>query len=108
MTNKEIIQQAIDLISDPNKWTKNALARDKYNNKLINSNSPEAVCWCAVGAIRKCCGMNRYYNLINELESYCLDIHDNTLENINDFYGREKAIEAMQEYLKTYGNKENY
>ncbi len=106
METKKIIEQAIGLISDPNKWTKNALARDKNYNKLINSNSPEAVCWCAAGAIRKCCEINeinKYYDLINELESYCLDIHDNTLENINDFYGREKVIEVMQEYLKILG-----
>jgi hypothetical protein len=45
--------KAWQLLSDRSKWTKNALARDA-NGYPTDANSPEAVKWCASGAIHRC------------------------------------------------------
>lgn len=41
------------LLSDPSKWTQDALARDKYKNSM-NWCEPGAVSWCLLGAVYKC------------------------------------------------------
>lgn len=42
-----------ELLSDESKWTQGAHARDK-DEIPVNSQSPEAVRWCLVGAWEKC------------------------------------------------------
>lgn len=45
-----------ELLDDPSKWTKGALARDIDGEGLEADNS-SAVCWCLIGAIQKCYGV---------------------------------------------------
>lgn len=52
MNTKELLTKAKELISDPNKWTKESFARNK-DNKPVEYLSPDATCFCAIGAIRK-------------------------------------------------------
>ena len=55
MTNEHTIQvlsQAKDTLSDASKWTQGAVARDKHGEEA-HFNSPDAVCWCILGAIYK-------------------------------------------------------
>jgi hypothetical protein len=51
MNAKEVLVAAKNLLSDPNKWTKGAMARN------INMDLPfyakNATCWCALGAVNK-------------------------------------------------------
>jgi hypothetical protein len=42
-----------ELLIDETKWTQNCNARDK-DETPINPNSPEAVCFCLIGAIHVC------------------------------------------------------
>ena len=49
-TTADILTAARQTITDPNRWTQKALARDKHN-RWQNPGSPQAVCWCAEGAI---------------------------------------------------------
>lgn len=42
-----------ELLDSPEKWTKGAIARDSKGN-LVSYNSPNAVCFCLLGAIYKC------------------------------------------------------
>jgi hypothetical protein len=42
-----------ELLDSPEKWTKEVLARDSKGNST-HPDSPEAVCWCVKGALRKC------------------------------------------------------
>ena len=42
-----------ELLADPKKWTKKALARDKEGCQTYSSYAPDAVCWCLDGAIFK-------------------------------------------------------
>lgn len=52
MTDIEILIAARDLISNPARWTQNFLAKDEYEYH-VDPLSPDAVCWCAFGAIEK-------------------------------------------------------
>ena len=45
-----ILEAALHLIEDKTRWTTNTLARDTHGCQ-VNSRSPEAVKFCAVGAI---------------------------------------------------------
>ena len=51
MTPLEILKQARELISVPERWTKGAFAYDAQDNDLGRGNATGAVCWCALGAI---------------------------------------------------------
>ena len=50
MSVHENLIAAKALIGDPARWTRGALARDKAGVS-VQTFSPEAVCWCAVGAV---------------------------------------------------------
>ena len=50
MTPLEILKAARALITDPQRWTRDAYARDALGNR-VESRSPHAVAWCASGAI---------------------------------------------------------
>mgnify|MGYP001559165452 CR=1 FL=1 len=43
----------LELLDGPEKWTQGAFARDRRGED-VDSDRPEAVCWCLSGAITKC------------------------------------------------------
>lgn len=44
--------KAWQLLEDPKHWTQEAFARDK-DGQQVDESSPDAICWCVVGACRK-------------------------------------------------------
>lgn len=55
MTTLDVLQQARALISDPEHWTQGYWARRESRLGLVECvpDDPDAVCWCAAGAINK-------------------------------------------------------
>lgn len=51
-TTADLLREARDLIADPKCWTQGELARDAGGSPC-DPDAPEAVCWCAAGAIFK-------------------------------------------------------
>lgn len=49
---RDVLVAARDLIVKRENWTQGAYARDRLGDRT-NSEGGEAVCWCAVGAIRR-------------------------------------------------------
>lgn len=49
---RQIIEQARNLIADKDKWTQGALARDEDNHDLLSPTDMGAVKFCAIGAVR--------------------------------------------------------
>ena len=45
----EILRKARYILRKPEYWTQGSYARDAEGNELIHD-SPDAVCWCAIGA----------------------------------------------------------
>jgi hypothetical protein len=48
-----------ELLSDPARWTQNAIARDS-SGATVDPESMHAVCWCLDGAVWKVYGRARY------------------------------------------------
>ena len=51
-SKEEILRKVRDLLSDPARWTKGWFAKDSSENPCVPT-SKDAVCWCALGAMRK-------------------------------------------------------
>ena len=51
-TALQLLEEAKATIQDSKRWTQNAFARDKDNNK-VSSRTPTAVCWCSLGALNR-------------------------------------------------------
>jgi hypothetical protein len=47
----EVLSKAADLLEKPGAWTKRAFARDAGGRPVEDPTEPEAVCFCAAGAI---------------------------------------------------------
>lgn len=45
-----------ELLSSPDNWTQGSFARDK-NGKPVSFQSHEATCWCLIGALGRCYGV---------------------------------------------------
>lgn len=43
-----------ELFTGPEKWTKEAAARDARGSDATFSDAPGAVCWCLMGGVTKC------------------------------------------------------
>lgn len=54
-TKLEVLKEARELISVPERWTQDSSARDSYGEP-VGPHSKYAVCWCSTGAIDKSCG----------------------------------------------------
>lgn len=52
MTSKELLEGAKQLISDPERWTQKALARDGGGRSCLPWEQ-EAACWCVMGALQR-------------------------------------------------------
>ena len=51
-----ILKKARKLLSNPKRWTKGELARDRAGDATLPA-STKAVCFCAEGVLRKYCGL---------------------------------------------------
>lgn len=51
MNAAQQLEAARKLIEDPKHWTQNVCARNRQRGEEVASRSPDARCWCAVGAL---------------------------------------------------------
>ena len=65
----EILTFADTLLSEPDKWTKGALARDKQGD-AIGVEVPDACKWCLLGAIRLAFKGKPQFTCLDELEAF--------------------------------------
>lgn len=92
---QEIIQGAIDLLSDKERWTHGVEARD-VDGESISPRDPNAICWCATGAIaHKCTEEERYFvlTLIETTSSH--DFEGRGLVLVNDTLGWKEALHYL-------------
>lgn len=97
MTPKEILVGVRDLLADRSHWTQGTCARKSKGGKAVTYNSPEASCWCLIGAIEKVAsGDGGVANAINLIYT-CLppmparDLFENRLVRFNDNKNRKHA-----------------
>lgn len=97
-----ILTQARELLSDPKKWTKHAIAR-KNNGNFVAADSEKAVCWCAMGAMHRFGNawrtkVEKYFYTANEISDYCVEDWNNAKERTHDdvLKAFDKAIELAK------------
>jgi len=54
-TAAQVLREARELISDPERWAQGAWAKNAPGHS-VQTRAPEAVSWCAAGAIYRCAG----------------------------------------------------
>jgi hypothetical protein len=101
MTVAEIIQGAIGLISDPEKFTVGQYAvNDKGYG--VDCDHPAAVRFCALGACARVEGIR--YPIEGwswaTVQDTCFDMHSRPMAEVNDTLGREAAINVLQEAIR--------
>lgn len=80
-TRRDILIKTRNKISDPNRWTKEQLAKDKDGN-YTSPTAPDATCWCIAGAV-----MTTGIGITGEVEIFdYLNKKANALRNDTTFH----------------------
>lgn len=88
---KEVVNKAVEIISDPTKWTALAFARNK-DREAVDEFSSSAVCWCAWGALNKSSNDNC---ITGEILDKFYGKYSRTLSGVNDREGWETVIKML-------------
>lgn len=83
-----LLQQARELITDPAHWTQEVFARNALG-KSVMGDEPDAVCWCADGALHKIRGgaghhSDAYFDAYNALNKEVEKLGHSQVESFND------------------------
>ena len=109
MTLKEVLVQARELISDPERWTTGFVAVD-HRGEPTSATHPHATAWCASGAIWHVVGDSRAENLgpWNALsEALGGSVDDHTIPVTNDGPdGHEKILAGFDKAIAKLEAKE--
>lgn len=99
-TPKEIFTEAFALVRDERTWTTGTQARNRMGRE-VRPRSPEAVCWCSVGAI------NRFWNSENTDERYAviiaLESEVDAIAKFNDTHTHAEVVAAWERAGKAKG-----
>lgn len=97
MTTLETLKAARELISDPDRWTTKASARDA-EGRHVHACDPDAVSWCALGAIVRSVGTrddlhdNDYASNAAIRLSNALTRDDSRVATVNDEQGHAAIL----------------
>lgn len=103
MNTLEVLTQARELISDPARWTRGYMARNKSGD-AVSEKSPGAVCWCSIGAMMAVAGSfpNEIYlawDVLEQLTGVGL------LAYFNDNHTHEQVMEMFDAAIILAGEK---
>ena len=91
--NKKVdIQKILNLIGDPDKWTKRALARDKDDEQIFDPWSEDACKWCILGAAYKA---EVSQDTVIYLETLVRNMKYGSLDKFNDLNKHESVIKFL-------------
>jgi hypothetical protein len=83
-----------ELLCDESKWTKGALARDKFGNS-IHPHDKNAVCWCLLGATSKCYAKSgKFKTMFDVLSASLID----SIADFNDHSTYEEVINFVKRF----------
>jgi len=90
----DLIRQARNRIADKKHWTTGALARDAYGHR-VGPKSDEAVCWCALGALR------RGAKEASDVSRACVLLGHSSawLSEINDRLGHQAVLDMFDKAI---------
>ena len=103
----KVLIEARKIISEPEHWTQGVFARDALGNDT-DWDSPEAVCWCTAGAIRKAAGAFHYHQE-QSIEYHILVLHatkelvsvigDYGVSRFNDHHNHAQVVEVFNKAI---------
>ena len=96
-----ILNRALRLIEKPESWCQDMQARDREGSP-ISPNSPKAVQWCAVGAIRRASTEAFRLTPILDISDHLLlqklnNMCGGSLASYNDTHSHEEVLETLRE-----------
>jgi hypothetical protein len=95
MTVKELLQKARVLITPRLNWTQRAAARDKAGIPTL-PNSPDAVCWCSIGALWK---IKNNLSLCALAQEKLYDVNRMGIAQYNDTFSHEQCLERFDKAI---------
>lgn len=103
----EIIKAARELISDPDRWTQGAYAKDNLGRWTYVS-SPDAKCWCSTGAVYKAavCDIQASIRVLKALDK-AVGVHTKLRSNIIHFNDAHTHPEVLAIFDKAIENFES-
>lgn len=102
LTDLEILIQARDLLSNPARWTQGHLACDELDKPVL-VNSPDAVCWCAIGACNKVSGKTGEHP--DSLRRAAEEMRGWSPSQVNDSVGYEATLEMFDRAIEIERSK---
>lgn len=100
---KEILQEARDLISDPNKWTRGASARTIFGVRACPDDE-DAAMWCAAGALNKVAADSSSWIVASKALSLAAerrygDAPEVSISWVNDIHGHAAALQLFDDAI---------
>jgi hypothetical protein len=102
---KEVVKAAIELISNPAKWTTGTCARDEVNFS-VPSNTKDACKWCAYGALDKIAyDKDLGLQMAFDISDLFYEKFEESIGLVNDEQGREVIIDKLLELSNSLSKK---
>lgn len=103
MKPSELLTKAKALIADPKHWTQGWYAKDAKGHSTVPS-TPNAVCWCSVGAIDKVAREENTYSPKLEAAKYLTKVSAECgysgIPDFNDSSSHETVMKAWDKAIK--------
>jgi hypothetical protein len=103
---KQVLESALSIISDPNRWTTSAFARNR-SNLFVRPTSPQACSWCILGAISK--ASNQFGiippELLVYLQELCVELYGDKYKSVadfNDYVDHKSALDFLHEAIRRF------
>lgn len=103
MKTSEILIKAKAIISNPDKWTQGAFARN-YDGEEVSPISSQAVCFCSIGALKASVGKDQsevtMFYLVNARDYLMKATPDGYIAVFNDEHTHEEVMAVWDKAIK--------
>ena len=93
MTDMELLEAVLDLLSEPTRWTRKAFARNQRGTE-VPPQDDEAICWCLQGAVIHFWGKRR--DPPESLVKAGREISSWGLHMVNDNFTHEDVLNCVR------------
>ena len=103
MKPSELLIKAQAVIADPKHWTQDVYAKDA-EGQVTKTLSPDAVCWCSLGALDKIAHEENTYSTHSTAAGYLDVVADECgysgIPDFNDNLSHETVMKAWDKAIK--------
>lgn len=82
-----------DLLEDPSRWTKDAIARDSEDHELDYATDPKAAKWCLLGAIDVVYPIPKRFGIAYDIRAKT----KSSVSAFNDHHSHEEVLNLVRE-----------